>query len=678
MADATPPKATAEPDWLRLFCAHAPPLDVVAAWLAQLRPEEMDDPQAARSALRVAIVDAKPSCAAVCADADSGWKYTGSIIRAFEKAPGLTTEMSAPSIGPQRVTALGHLVDQAAPSGDTTPGEWRERTREMATPVVDIEPLDPALLAGWQAELASAAEPESRARQWPTPSWHPLEAVSSDSLLGGTIEQVLRLSGALGGEVRARAVGAEFWTQRVSPHKPCKLHWDADELLGQSAGRLETPLMSSIVYVGDEGGPTVMVGRGPADALAAHAAWRERCWLSWPHAGQVAVFPGEMLHGVLPLAAARPSALRQTVLINLWARRPHELRTLPPHLMPRLPTVTDAAAAPATAAVAASEAAAAVATGEAASPVAAEESHQAACGRPAVVRGHVRTRRWAPSEVQRWGETEVDLGMFYGWSRWALRLPPRLEYRRAQLEEFETTLRCVAPAARHGREVTVAPPPPPPPVVVAASAVAAAAAGSTQPSAQRDHPPTIPTPAAPSAVQSHHLHLRASPAEQQRHAFGAVAGLLLATDGARRRADVVAAVTAVAEWAAVQKQRTLATLLDGRRGGGGASADADAEADAARLRAGVLRDLVGLLSRDRVEIDEELFEAHLAMRARAESLGSPEEGAGGVEAPATLPMVARQDTAPPRPPRVHLRCGLVEPADGPLAASPGIVLTLYH
>ena len=102
------------------------------------------------------------------------------------------------------------------------------------------------------------------------------------------------------------------------------------------------------------------------------------------------------------------------------------------------------------------------------------------------------------------------------------------------------------------------------------------------------------------------------------------------------------------------------------------------EVDAARLRAGVLRDLVGLLSRDRVEIDEKLFEAHLAMRALVESLSSPEEGAGGVDTPAaTMPKVTRQDAAPPRPPLVHLRCGLVEPADGP-RASPGVVLTLYH
>ena len=117
--------AASGPEWLRLFCARAPPLDVVTAWLAQLRPEEMDDPQAARSALRVAIVDAKSTTAAVQADAEAGWKYTGSIIRAFDKAPGLTTEMTAPTAGPQHVTALGHLAADQDPSSAATVGEWR-------------------------------------------------------------------------------------------------------------------------------------------------------------------------------------------------------------------------------------------------------------------------------------------------------------------------------------------------------------------------------------------------------------------------------------------------------------------------------------------------------------------------------------------------------------------------
>ena len=136
-----------------------------------------------------------------------------------------------------------------------------------------------------------------------------------------------------------------------------------------------------------------------------------------------------------------------------------------------------------------------------------------------------------------------------------------------------------------------------------------------------------PTPA-PSTFQS---HLRAFSAE---HAFDAVGDLLLATDGAGRRGDVVAAVTAVADWPAARNQRTLATLLDEH---------GSASVDAARLRAGVLHDLVDELSTQRLEIEEELLEAHLAMRAHAHALSlSPQESAGGLD-PA-MPTVMRQDT----------------------------------
>lgn len=133
-----------------------------------------------------------------------------------------------------------------------------------------------------------------------------------------------------------------------------------------------------------------------------------------------------------------------------------------------------------------------------------------------------------------------------------------------------------------------------------------------------------PTPA-PSTFQS---HLRAFSAE---HAFGAVGDLLLATDGASR-GDLVAAVTAVANWPAAHNQRALATLLDER---------GSSSVDAARLRAGVLHDLVDELSRQRIEIEEELLEAHLAMRAHALSL-SPEESTGGLDP--VMPTVTRQDT----------------------------------
>ena len=55
--------------------------------------------------------------------------------------------------------------------------------------------------------------------------------------------------------------------------------------------------MSAIVYVGDVGGPTLMIGRSPDDDVKGHRSWLERCWLVWPHAGQV-----RHTHGRVPSA----------------------------------------------------------------------------------------------------------------------------------------------------------------------------------------------------------------------------------------------------------------------------------------------------------------------------------------------------------------------------------------
>ena len=128
-----------------------------------------------------------------------------------------------------------------------------------------------------------------------------------------------------------------------------------------------------------------------------------------------------------------------------------------------------------------------------------------------------------------------------------------------------------------------------------------------------------PTPA-PSALQS---HLRAFAAAER--AFDTVGELLTTTDGASR-GNVVAAITAVADWATARKQRTLAALLDER----------GPSIEAARLRTDVLHDLVDELSRLRVEIEEDLLETHLAMRAHALSLEESTDP--------TIPVVKRQDT----------------------------------
>ena len=145
---------------------------------------------------------------------------------------------------------------------------------------------------------------------------------------------LVRLSDTACGEaVRECATGVEFWAQRRSLAAPMHLHWDCDEKLGGMTGLLVCPLLSVILYVGDEGGPTLMIARSPADEGPSSTLQPpERCWLVWPHAGQIASFAGSMLHAVLrqdgatatplapwppaPTGEEQPARMRTTVLVE--------------------------------------------------------------------------------------------------------------------------------------------------------------------------------------------------------------------------------------------------------------------------------------------------------------------------------------------------------------------------
>ena len=251
---------------------------------------------------------------------------------------------------------------------------------------------------------------------------------------------LVRLSDTACGEaVRECATGVEFWAQRRSLAAPMHLHWDCDEKLGGMTGLLVCPLLSVILYVGDEGGPTLMIARSPADENPSSTLQPpERCWLVWPHAGQIVSFAGSMLHAVLrqdgatatplapwppaPTGEEQPARMRTTVLFNFWARRPMDLPMLPRSLAPRL-----------------------VAAQPAVQPKQPEQTLVSAAeadaeARPAVEPGRVRGIQWADEASRKWPAAELLLGMFDRAERWTAQLPP-IVYRQAQIEAFASEVR---------------------------------------------------------------------------------------------------------------------------------------------------------------------------------------------------------------------------------------------
>jgi hypothetical protein len=109
-----------------------------------------------------------------------------------------------------------------------------------------------------------------------------------------------------------RDVGAEWWMRSQRADSGFKFHFDRDEV---RADRVVSPRRSSILYLSETGGPTLIVDVGPDDdrapvhGLAVH-----------PRPGRFATFPGTLLHGVLPDEKSRWP--RVAMFINWWTHRP--------------------------------------------------------------------------------------------------------------------------------------------------------------------------------------------------------------------------------------------------------------------------------------------------------------------------------------------------------------------
>jgi len=125
------------------------------------------------------------------------------------------------------------------------------------------------------------------------------------------IEQVVdRLAEA--GDVHVPWTGAEVWwrAQRTNSTRP--FHFDRDERI---TDHVRSPLVSSILYLSDVGGPTIIV-----DAEAESIRPPSRAVAVTPRAGRFVTFPGALFHGVM---AAEDNPLpRVVVLVNWWAERP--------------------------------------------------------------------------------------------------------------------------------------------------------------------------------------------------------------------------------------------------------------------------------------------------------------------------------------------------------------------
>jgi len=131
---------------------------------------------------------------------------------------------------------------------------------------------------------------------------------------------------------KEKIVGYEFWahSRPLSANLGHQLHFDTDESLLNQNKKITHPIVSSVLYLsgcnGDSetsAGPTVIFNQTPDSSHVATKAW-----ISKPKEdGLYLMFPGNLLHGVLPCrckdsdrGTSEPME-RLTLMIGFWTRR---------------------------------------------------------------------------------------------------------------------------------------------------------------------------------------------------------------------------------------------------------------------------------------------------------------------------------------------------------------------
>jgi len=107
-------------------------------------------------------------------------------------------------------------------------------------------------------------------------------------------------------------IGAEWWFRSTTTDTGFPFHFDRDEGI---RNKIVSPDVASILYLSTAGGPTIVVDAAPSRKAAPNAAIAVH-----PRPGRFGMFPGTLLHGVLPGPSSRWP--RVTLMVNWWRSVP--------------------------------------------------------------------------------------------------------------------------------------------------------------------------------------------------------------------------------------------------------------------------------------------------------------------------------------------------------------------
>lgn len=151
---------------------------------------------------------------------------------------------------------------------------------------------------------------------------HPLEdciagaQASRANLMGQVIAAVYKLVCERWPHVQ-NARYAEWWAH-CRPHSSGhQMHFDSED---EGQGELRHPIVSTVLYISDRGGPTLITSQLPGDQHVCTKAF-----VAFPKANRLVAFDGRRLHGVIPGHGAVHDVVREgsshriSVMIAFWA-----------------------------------------------------------------------------------------------------------------------------------------------------------------------------------------------------------------------------------------------------------------------------------------------------------------------------------------------------------------------
>jgi hypothetical protein len=143
---------------------------------------------------------------------------------------------------------------------------------------------------------------------WPLPSNGSGKTTVSNAVEELVVSHLLpRVQSVLSEEQMKNLKGYEWWVH-TRPHGANlghQLHFDTDEALLEQDGIVDIPMCATVLYLTEDiadatqHGATVLFDQTPSSKQNAEIAW-----ICKPRARSFLVFPGDLLHGVLPCAAA--------------------------------------------------------------------------------------------------------------------------------------------------------------------------------------------------------------------------------------------------------------------------------------------------------------------------------------------------------------------------------------